>query len=348
MRKSLSAIAIASLMLAGGACTVSKQSTPGLSGPSELAMSVQMTATPDSLLQNGLGTSQVAVTVFDAGGNPISVAVQLSLSGAGMLSAGTLTTGTDKAHPAFVIYTPPVATSGSASVVTIKGTVIASNSVNNANTAQGLPVASPQVAMTIAPASAVAANAPAASFTALPFAPAQALTVGKLTAFDASASCGTQLVAGVCPGTSAIVSYSWNFGDGTPSVFGQIVSHTYTAAGTYAPRLTITNDKGIVASTTQTLVLAVVAAPQAVFNVSPAAVAHVTGTAFFNGVGSSAAVGHSILQNNWNYGDGNTATTSGPTTSHVYAAAGNYTSSLTLIDDLGQTSVTATATVTVN
>ncbi len=40
-----------------------------------------------------------------------------------------------------------------------------------------------------------------------------------------------------------VVSYSWNFGDGT-SGSGPVVSHTYSAAGTYAATLTVTDDNG--------------------------------------------------------------------------------------------------------
>ncbi|MCU0598340.1 MAG: PKD domain-containing protein [Desulfobacterales bacterium] len=41
----------------------------------------------------------------------------------------------------------------------------------------------------------------------------------------------------------SIVSYSWNFGDGT-SAAGPFVSHTYSVAGTYTAILTVTDDNG--------------------------------------------------------------------------------------------------------
>jgi PKD repeat protein len=47
----------------------------------------------------------------------------------------------------------------------------------------------------------------------------------------------------------------------------------------------------------------------------------------------------------WDFGDGNSETTTGPTTSHSYAA-GSYIVRLTVTDSLGRTS-TVTQTLTV-
>ncbi len=41
-----------------------------------------------------------------------------------------------------------------------------------------------------------------------------------------------------------IVGYQWNFGDGTPAASGAVVSHIFTAAGTYPVGLTVTDDQG--------------------------------------------------------------------------------------------------------
>jgi PKD repeat protein len=42
-----------------------------------------------------------------------------------------------------------------------------------------------------------------------------------------------------------------------------------------------------------------------------------------------------VASYDWDFGDGATSTTSGPTTSHTYAAPGNYTATLTVTDDAG-------------
>jgi len=47
----------------------------------------------------------------------------------------------------------------------------------------------------------------------------------------------------VTPGEGNVVSYVWEFGDGATAT-GDIVEHTYTAAGTYGVKLTVTDDLG--------------------------------------------------------------------------------------------------------
>jgi PKD repeat protein len=41
-----------------------------------------------------------------------------------------------------------------------------------------------------------------------------------------------------------IVSYSWEFGDGSPKASGSVVSHQYSKAGTYNVTLVVTDDSG--------------------------------------------------------------------------------------------------------
>ena len=57
-----------------------------------------------------------------------------------------------------------------------------------------------------------------------------------------------------------IVAYSWDFGDGTHAS-GAIVSHTYTAPGSYTPMLTVTDNLGATSSTTA--IISVTADPNA-------------------------------------------------------------------------------------
>jgi PKD repeat protein len=47
-----------------------------------------------------------------------------------------------------------------------------------------------------------------------------------------------------------LVSYRWNWGDGTPTSSGSTVSHTFTTPGTYVVVLTVTDDVGQVARIT--------------------------------------------------------------------------------------------------
>jgi PKD repeat protein len=50
-----------------------------------------------------------------------------------------------------------------------------------------------------------------------------------------------------------ITSYSWDFGDGTTGT-GVSVSHSYTAAGTFVAKLTVSDDKGKSSSSTKSIV----------------------------------------------------------------------------------------------
>lgn len=60
----------------------------------------------------------------------------------------------------------------------------------------------------------------------------------------------------------AVVSYAWNFGDGATGS-GATASHTYAAAGAFAARLTVTDDKGAASSATQTITVTDPNAPPA-------------------------------------------------------------------------------------
>ena len=77
MRKLFALVTLTALPLAQG-CAVHQDSTPSTtSGPSETALSLRMTATPDALFQDGNQSARVAITAFDAAGHPGGVSPQL-------------------------------------------------------------------------------------------------------------------------------------------------------------------------------------------------------------------------------------------------------------------------------
>ena len=62
-------IASLTLALAGFVgCSLDKTGIPGLSGPSELAISLLINATPDRITANGTDTSEIEVVVRDQNG----------------------------------------------------------------------------------------------------------------------------------------------------------------------------------------------------------------------------------------------------------------------------------------
>jgi PKD repeat protein len=129
----------------------------------------------------------------------------------------------------------------------------------------------------------------------------------------------------------SIVSYAWNFGDGTNGT-GATANHTYAAGGDHTVTLTVTDDDGAVAQVSHTVTT--VAPPP---NVPPTAAFtfQVSGRALsVDGSGSSDPDG-SIVSYAWNFGDGTNGT--GATASHTYAQAGPYTVTLTVTDDDGGT-----------
>lgn len=77
---------------------------------------------------------------------------------------------------------------------------------------------------------------PQPSFTVTPASP----RAGEVVTFDASGSSDD----------GTIVTFAWEFGDGSPIVNGKTVQHTYTSPGTYTVTLWVTDDKGVAQSKT--------------------------------------------------------------------------------------------------
>ncbi|MBO9625102.1 MAG: PKD domain-containing protein [Microbacterium sp.] len=165
----------------------------------------------------------------------------------------------------------------------------------------------------------------------LPTASFTAQATGLTASVDASTSTDSD---------GAIASYSWNWGDGSAAGSGATATHAYAAAGTYTVTLTVTDDRGGQATKTADVV-ATHAAPTASFEATTNVLdATVTAAA------STAADG-ATLNYAWNWGDGSTtAAAPGYTAAHSYAAAGDYTITLTVTDSLGATAQT-TRSVTV-
>ncbi|MGD9170414.1 MAG: PKD domain-containing protein, partial [Candidatus Thiodiazotropha sp.] len=128
----------------------------------------------------------------------------------------------------------------------------------------------------------------------------------------------------------SIVSYDWDFGDGSNSS-GVKPTHTYTSKGTYNVTLTVTDNSNAVDS----IVTSVSVDPA---NQAPTAdpagpySAKAGESLVFDGTGSTDPDG-SISSYAWDFGDGASGTGANP--SHTYTKAGTYNVSLKVTDDAG-------------
>jgi len=338
-------------VLTCASCTVSQTAIPPLSGPSQLALALTITATPATLGQDGVSQATIQVFARDVNAQPVpNQTFVLSMSAVlgngltvngdyGTLSVRSIVTGANGVASA--VYTAPVPPSiGSSTRVSINVAPASAN--GNVTTPSAGAGSLPQsVAITLIPTGVVIpASTPTAAFTTSPSGP----TVNNAILFDATASCGGQLVNAACPaGVPAISTYAWTFGDGTTGT-GQLISHTFTTPASFSATLTVTNAGGGSASVTQTIAVVLPGAPTAGFSFSPSAPV-VSQAVNFNGSGSTVAFGHSITQFAWNFGDGTVDTTSGINAQHPYSSANTYSVSLTITDDTGQRASTSNSVV---
>jgi PKD repeat protein len=123
------------------------------------------------------------------------------------------------------------------------------------------------------------------------------------------------------------LTYAWNFGDGGTSTDAS-PSHTYANPGTYSVGLTVNDNHGGSAGTSQSVTVSRPnAAPQVGFGSST------------NGLSANFTAdvrdpdGDSISSYAWDFGDGQNG--SGASTGHTYGSAGTYHVTLTATDSRG-------------
>jgi PKD repeat protein len=335
---------VAAVSMAG--CT-KKTEAPPPTGPSELALSVIVTASPDVLDLDGLSQSQITVTTRGPDGSPVrDVPLNLDMSfngelqDVGRLSNKQPVTGSD--GRAVVTYTAPAApTSGNSDqlpTVTITAIPIG-NDYKNAVARSVYIRLRPRGVILPAP------GYPIPRFTLSPTDPGEDVDIR----FDASGSIASCLATddqGNCTsfGPGSITSYLWEFGNGR-TASGASAHTWYSTRGTYTAKLTVTNDRGLTNTATKEIVITGVQNPSANFTASPQTV----------GVGERVNVDASASQPapggdrfltryDWTWGDGRTS--EGIRQSHTYSSAGSYIITLTVTDNTGRTG-TSTQTVTV-
>jgi PKD repeat protein len=218
------------------ACSLDKQAAPALTGPSELGLTVVVSASPDQLPEDGLSTSTITVMAKDANSAPVSglsLEGQLLVAGAPTDVKGTLSSpliSTDSAGKATVTFTAPIqaATDTGTTNLTVRFTPVGTNFANDAGH---------DVTIALSLPSTIALPGPTAKFT---------FSSGSNgTHFDGSSS--------IAVGGRSISTWEWDFGDGSPHGFGVTVDHAYTSSGPFVVTLKVTDSAGQVGLATQTI-----------------------------------------------------------------------------------------------
>jgi PKD repeat protein len=140
------------------------------------------------------------------------------------------------------------------------------------------------------------------------------------------------------------LTYSWSFDDGTPVASGRVVRHKYTRAGTYKPKVTVSDGHGGTAGAEVQVVVGNLAGNQAPTVVGAADPG--TGASPLTVQFSSQAHdpdGDPLLYV-WSFGDAGGGGAGGAAATHTYTAPGSYTATITVTDRSG---ATGTATVPV-
>jgi chitodextrinase len=137
------------------------------------------------------------------------------------------------------------------------------------------------------------------------------------------------------PGTS-IVSYSWDFGDGT-SGSGATTSHVYPNRGRYTVTLTVVDDQTPSQQDQTSGTVTIGSAPSATMSVTPSTINSGDST-HLDASGSQPDPGGTITRYDWDLdgnGDYETAGGTSPTLDHVYPNAGDFQVGVRVTNDLG-------------
>ncbi len=141
------------------------------------------------------------------------------------------------------------------------------------------------------------------------------LPVANFTADDVCLENLSNFSSTATTSSGSIVSYQWDFGDGSPMGSGHNVTHLYADTGTYYVTHIVTTNSGCM--DTIILPVRVNANPVADFIADTACAG--TATIFTD---LSIPINGSINYWNWNFGDGTTSNVQNPT--HIYASGGDY------------------------
>jgi len=158
------------------------------------------------------------------------------------------------------------------------------------------------------------------------------VAAGPLVASAASATSSgdapmAAALSGSLTGGTPPYTFAWNLGDGTTSSQSS-VNHTYTSAGSYSARLTVTDSHGVTSQASVQLTV------YPALSISTTAMPAAGEAPLLVGFTASASGGLAPYSYTWGFGD--TATAAGSSATHSYGA-GEFHPTLTVHDSAGGT-----------
>jgi PKD repeat protein len=230
-------VVVLAVAAASAACTVESPNVPPLTGPSTFALALDVRATPDILVEDGMAQSVIRISARDHNNQPVAnlplrvdTVVGSQIVDFGGLSARNVVTNAN--GDATVIFTAPrgaIPGFDAGNIVEITATPVGNNFGSTRPTSVSIRLV-PQTVAQIA-------GAPSPSFTFTPSNP----KVLQLVTYNASASTDED---------GTITRYRWTFSDGHTEE-GVVVSHDFVTAGTHLVTLTVTDNQGNNASVTR-------------------------------------------------------------------------------------------------
>lgn len=131
------------------------------------------------------------------------------------------------------------------------------------------------------------------------------------------------LVANATGGSPPYIE-SWNFGDGSPTGFGGLVSHEYPGAGSFLVLLMVVDALGVHASSTIIVGTEDYGTPGSadVYESTQLATAGANASPIDFRAAPPVTTAYTVAHYQWDFGDGSSSTVSDPV--HSFAEAGNY------------------------
>jgi PKD repeat protein len=317
LRMGSRSIAVTAAAFLFAACGLDSQEQPSLIGPADLGVSIAMNAAPDQLPRDGSSQALITLIARDPSNRPI-VGQRLSLAlGTGSPAGASLSqsevTTNSQGNATFSVGAPAQGSTGNSIVV--MATPVGTNADNSRARV---------LSISVNPSN---ASAPTPAFIVTPAAP----EVGQVATFDASTTMDEGAACNSC-------SYVWNFGgDGTAT--GIVVTHVFSSGGGYQVTLTATDSAGTSGTRIQTVNVTAPSIPTGLSVTASPAQPFAKQTATFTAA-ATASPNHRIVSYQFSWGDGDTTSSATPVVQHTYSQSGQMLLTLTVRDDLGQSSTT--------